>query len=533
MNMAQPTQAQTHPDTLDQLTKRYRAALERRTPWEGTWRDCFANALPQREGSVGPTTPGAIKTTTLYDGTAPDAVEQLAASLLAELTPPWTRWFSFEPGPELQDLEDDERDDVMMSLEDSAERIRNHFERSNFAVEIHQAYLDLVTAGTACLLFEEAPLGDASAFRFSAVPLGHVAFEEGADGRLETTFRHSHLSPAQFRQRFSNPMPADVNGGNDQDRRISLIEAVTREQDGRYRYRVFTGDDEQKIAEGVLKRSLIDGWFDHAPFINFRWMKVPGEVYGRSPVMKALPDIKTANKVVELVLKNASISVTGIWQADDDGVLNPATVELVPGTIIPKAVGSSGLTPLEAPGRFDVSEIVLDNLRGRIRSALMADDLGPLDKPGMTATEVVERAAATARRLGATFGRLQAELLIPLLERAIAILVRRGEIASEVLDRNLVEITWQAPMARAQARSEARDVMLWIDSLANLGPEALATVDTAEAARWLAASFGVPPALVRTPQSPAMGLDAIINQPEIRDVAEQAISNLAAPEPQP
>ena len=58
--------------------------------------------------------------------------------------------------------------------------------------------------------------------------------------------------------------------------------------------------------------------------------------------MKALPDIRTANKVVELVLKNASIAVTGIWQADDDGVLNPGTVRLVPGTIIPKAPGSAG-----------------------------------------------------------------------------------------------------------------------------------------------------------------------------------------------
>jgi hypothetical protein len=92
--------------------------------------------------------------------------------------------------------------------------------------------------------------------------------------------------------------------------------------------------------------------------------------------MKALPDIRTANKVVELVLKNASIAVTGIWQADDDGVLNPATIRLVPGTIIPKAVGSSGLTPLAAPGRFDVSQIVLDDLRARIRHALLADRLG-------------------------------------------------------------------------------------------------------------------------------------------------------------
>ena len=57
-------------------------------------------------------------------------------------------------------------------------------------------------------------------------------------------------------------------------------------------------------------------------------------MYGRGPVMKALPDIRTANTVVEMVLKNASIAATGIWQAEDDGVLNPATVRLVPGAII-------------------------------------------------------------------------------------------------------------------------------------------------------------------------------------------------------
>ena len=138
---------------------------------------------------------------------------------------------------------------------------------------------------------------------------------------------------------------------------------------------------------------LAEGRFDQAPFIAFRWLKAPGEIYGRSPVMKALPDIKTANKVVELVLKNASIAVTGIWQADDDGVLNPANVKLVPGAIIPKAVGSSGLTPLAAPGRFDISQLVLDDLRGRIRHALLADRLGQIDAPRMTATEVLERSA--------------------------------------------------------------------------------------------------------------------------------------------
>src|SRR5690606_12336854 len=196
--------------------------------------------------------------------------------------------------------------------------------------------------------------------------------------------------------------------------------------------------------------TLAEGRFTSSPFIAFRWMKAPGETYGRSPVMQALPDIKTANKVVELVLKNASIAVTGIWQADDDGVLNPATVRLVPGAIIPKAIGSDGLKPLEAPGRFDVSQLVLEDLRARIRHALLADRLGQVESPRMTATEVLERSAEMARVLGATYGRLQSEFLSPLVERGLSILRRRGEIPDIRIDGRLVELRYSSPLAEIE-----------------------------------------------------------------------------------
>jgi len=135
------------------------------------------------------------------------------------------------------------------------------------------------------------------------------------------------------------------------------------------------------------------------PYIAFRWQKSSGEEYGRSPVMKVLPDIKTANKVVELVLKNASLAVTGIWQADDDGVLNPTNVKLEPGTIISKAVGSQGLKPLPMSGNFDVSQLVLSDLRSRIRSAMLVDRLSQPNGKNMTATEVMERSSQNATLL--------------------------------------------------------------------------------------------------------------------------------------
>lgn len=178
-------------------------------------------------------------------------------------------------------------------------------------------------------------------------------------------------------------------------------------------------------------------------------------------------------------------------------MLNPATIRLVPGTIIPKAVGSAGLTPLANPGRFDVSQLVLDDLRARIRHALLADRLGPLDQPRMTATEVVERSAEMARLLGATYGRLQAELLTPLVLRAVGILRRRGEIPDIAVDGRTVALQHRSPLAQAQAQRDVQATLRWLDTARQLGPEALSAVDVAATARWLGEAFGVPAKLVR------------------------------------
>lgn len=477
-------------DAAARILARRRRALEKRADWESLWQDCYDYALPNARPFSGTVAAGARRGDRIFDGSAPDGVDQLAASLLAQLTPPWSRWFGFAPGPELTA---EERDRVAPMLERAAEIAQGHFDRANFAVEIHQAFLDLATVGTACLLMEEAPPGAASAFRFAAVPLADVALEEGPEGRLDVAFRRVDLTLAELRARFpAARLPARLTAQTKDapDARFAVVEAALPADAGCEWSMVLADDDgaPQILASAQVPRS---------PYIGFRWLKAPGEVYGRSPVMKALPDIKTANKVVELVLKNASIAVTGIWQADDDGVLNPAAVRLAPGTIIPKAVGSAGLTPLAAPGRFDVSQLVLDDLRARIRHALLADKLAPIADARMTATEVLERSGEAARLLGATYGRLQNELLTPLIEHAVHILRRRGEIPDIVVDNRMVTLQHRSPLALAQGQRDVQATLRWIEAAQALGPEALATVDAAAAARRLADAFGVPPALVK------------------------------------
>lgn len=476
-------------DHAKMVMRRYRTALNRRRDWEQLWQEAYEYALPQRNDFGAGFTPGSRRMDRIYDGTALDAVEQLAGSLMGNLTPPWTQWFGLKPGP---DLSAEEAEALAPALEQAGRTLQAHFDRSNFIVEIHQCYLDLIVGGTAALFVEDADPGDFSAFRFTAVPLSQMVLEEGQGGLLDGAYRTLNLTLAQLQSRYPGvelPPRLLKDGEEDAQRRFEVLESILPDR-GAYAYTALLQD--AVADELVLKRSR----FSEAPLIAFRWLKSPGEIYGRSPVMKTLPDIKTANKVVELILKNASIAVTGIWQADDDGVLNPANIELKPGAIIPKAVGSEGLRPLDMPGRFDISQLVLDDLRARIRHGLLADKLAPLQSPRMTATEVLERSSEMSMLLGATYGRLQSELLTPLIKRAFAILRRRGEVPDIALDGRYVVLDYRAPLARAQGQRNIQNTLSWINSVLAMGPEAATAVNLPQAARFLGEALGVPSDLI-------------------------------------
>jgi len=77
-----------------EILARQARALARRRPHESSWRDAYDHVLPRHDLQA-----------SLYDATAADAAEQLAASLLAELTPPWSRWFGLAPADALAETE--------------------------------------------------------------------------------------------------------------------------------------------------------------------------------------------------------------------------------------------------------------------------------------------------------------------------------------------------------------------------------------------------------------------------------------------
>lgn len=400
------------------LMQLYKRALDEREVWLNRWKTAMRYTIPTEDSDVA----------TLFDATASDAVDNLAASMYSLLTPPESLWINLVRE---SDLSPDA--DIATSV------LRAHLNDSNFYTTIHQCYTDLVVLGTACLFMAENPIGMDSAFSFTAIPMKDIAILPGA------IFHTTSLPVADLVERYPNvTLPKNVKDmlKNNPETPIRLVQSLLGKD---FTAWIDVGGD---IENNIVAR----GTFETNPYIIFRWSVVSGELYGRGPVLRALPDIKTANKVVELVLKNATIAVSGIWQADDDGVINLSNINLTPGSIIPKAVGSSGLTPLSSGANFDVSQIILRDLRDRIRHALLADRLGLLSDKEMTATEILARNADMVRILGATYGRLLHEFIRPLCERGLQILSRRGLIDKISLHSD-AELKYVAPIAQ-MAREE-------------------------------------------------------------------------------
>ena len=78
--------------------------------------------------------------------------------------------------------------------------------------------------------------------------------------------------------------------------------------------------------------------------------------------------VKLVNKLVEFILKDAALSLGGVWNADDDGVLNMRSISVVPGSVIPKAVGSAGLQALDSGRKFNINWAMVESVREQIRN---------------------------------------------------------------------------------------------------------------------------------------------------------------------
>ena len=506
----------------EDILKRHDIALRRKDDFRDLYDEAYEFALPQRnlydgywEGKVG----GSKKMARVFDSTAINSTQRFANRLQSGIFPPQRGWCRLEPGP---DIPFDRKSEAQAALDVYTEKLFATLKQSNFDIAMGEFLLDLAV-GTAVMIVQ--PGDDINPINFIPVPQYLVAFEEGANGQVDNVYRRMRLKGESIQQQWKD---AKIDGRlavmieQKPTEDIELIEATVYDMKrGDYCYHVIHKDTKSEL---VYRR------MDYSPWIVSRFMKVAGEIYGRGPLITALPDIKTLNKTLELLLKNASLAITGVYTAADDGVLNPNTVKIVPGAIIPVARngGPQGetLRPLPRAGDFNVSQIVINDLRMNIKRMLLDESLPPDNMSARSATEVVERMKELAQNLGSAFGRLINETMIPIVSKTLNVMDSRGLIDLPLKVNGLeVKISPVAPLAMAQSMDEINKVMQFAQIAQAAGPEGQMSLKVGEMIDFVAEKLGVP-ARIRT--SP---MERMQRMEQAAAMAQQAAQ--AAPEAVP
>jgi len=138
-------------------------------------------------------------------------------------------------------------------------------------------------------------------------------------------------------------------------------------------------------------------------------------------------------------------------------------------------------------------------MRQNIKKALYMETLGRPEGTPMTATEVSERMADLSRQIGSSFGRLQSELIHPLLKRIIRILSAQGRIELPKVNGREVKVAARSPLAKAQHLQDVADVNRFNEILAGtFGPQMINIImNQNEVAKYIAGKMNLPEKLIR------------------------------------
>lgn len=451
-----------------------------------------------------------------FDSTAPNGVVKLANRILMELTPPHEDWVNIKTGPVL-DMKYKDQKQVLENLKkelDGASSIMNMIVNHGDTVTArHQAYVDVVISGMGVILDLEDAHDDVNPINSQCVSQSEVALEKDAKGRNSGIFRKRTIKVRNVQSTWADAvMPKELldmmKNKKSVDPEIDVIEVTY--------HRGYDVDKTKKrntsewyyevlwTQGGKNAVRLVERMYDENPWTVFQWMILPGCVYGPGPVLLALPDIRTANKIVEMILMNAALALAGMYMAKDDGIFNPDTVVIGPGNIIPVSstggnIGAS-LVPLSTNREFDIGQIVLKEYQDRIRRWLF--DVG-LEAPGgkvVSAAEIINRVRAGVQDLGAGLLRLISDH-DNYVRRKFSILIKRGIIPFDIkIDQFTFRMQINSPLARARQLQKVQTVIEWVETVNALGgPQAVAVAaKIPEIAAWIADAMGVPKELANT-----------------------------------
>lgn len=462
----------------------YASLSGNRGNWESHWTEIAERVWPSHQflfqGRGYQQTEGDKRTEHLMDSTAAIALGRFAAILDSLLTPrnqTWHRLAASDPA-----LNKDR--EVRLWFED-LNRILFKYRyapNANFSSQIQLNYRMLGAFGTGCLFVDSLRMGrQLDGIRYKSIHLSQVYFRENHQGIVDCAYRYFPVKARQALQWWGKEnLPASIamSGEKEPDKEYFFVHAVMPRDDY---------DENRKDAKGMVygeyyvscegKTIVEEGGYDTFPYAISRYEQVPGEVYGRSPAMDVLPAIKTLNEQKRTVLKQGHRTVDPVLLAYDDGVLD--SFSLRPGAINMGGISANG-QPLVQPlpvGRVDIGKDMMDDERAVINDAFLVTLFQILvETPQMTATEVLERTREKGILIAPTVGRQQSEMLGPMIEREINVLVHQKKLQPmpQLLmeARGAYRIEYESPLTRSARAEEGAGALRTIELALNASTQA-------------------------------------------------------------
>ena len=487
---------------IKQLSSQFAQLKGKRLNWESHWQEIADYVLPRRADVNIRRTAGDKRTEFIYDGTALHAAELLSSSLHGMLTNAATPWFSMRFKNESFSMDEESQE----WLEASTQSMYIALDRSNFQQEIHELYVDLCTFGTACMMIEE---DDDKFIRFSTRHIKEIYISENDKGYVDSIHREFKMTARAAYQRFGEKLSKRIKEIAEKKPydEVTINQCVKpNDQSNPYKMdnksmkyvSIYYDNEDQKIIN-------ISG-FNEFPFVIPRWLKSSSEVYGRSPSMTALPDIKMLNKMSETTIKAAQKMVDPPLLVPDDSFVLPVRTQ--PGGLNYYRSGTRDrIEPLQIGANTPVGLNLEDQRRTAIRQAYFVDQLLMSQDVRMTATEVMQRNEEKMRLLSPVLGRLQAEMLQPLITRCFNILLRKQLLPEPPvsLQGQTVDIEYVSPLARSQKTGDVQAILRSLEIISPLAQmmPVMDYLDSDKLVKHITDVLGVPRKILRSDQEVA------------------------------
>ena len=496
----------------DLLLTRLGHLKSERASWRAHWQEITTYVLP-RNGRyfTQDRNKGMRRHNTIYDNTGTRALRTLGAGMMAGATSPARQWFRLGTAdPDLNQYAP-----VKLWLDDVTRRMQLVFQRSNTYRGLHQMYEELGAFGTAVSIV--LPDYD-NVIHHYPVTVGEYCLATDYQGHVNTLYREFektvHEIVKEFGRENCSHTVQNLFDRGSLDQWISIVHAIEPREDR---------DIRKKDAKNMAYRScyfevggeqnkyLRESGFDYFPVLAPRWSTVGGDIYGNSPAMEALGDIKQLQH--EQLRKAQVIDFQTKPPLQVPASMKNRDIESLPGGI--SYVDGSGQGIRTA---FDVNLNLqhllgdIQDVRERVRGSFYADlflMLANATDTRMTATEVAERHEEKLLMLGPVVERLHNELLDPLIDITFQQMVLAGIVppAPPELQGLELSVEFVSMLAQAQRAIGTNSIDRFVGNLgaiAQMKPDVLDKFDADQWADAYSDMLGVDPKLIVAGKDVAM-----------------------------